>query len=283
MRWNDLVIQATGWLAAKRVDSPGADAREIAEVVAGGSLSRADDPTPDQQERFAQMVRERGERTPLQHVTGQMYFRYLELASRPGCFIVRPETELVAGDAIDAAAQMLDEGQPVCVVDLCTGSGNIALAVATEDPNARVIGVEISEEALSLARENNARYGNPVQLIQGDARTALAGYEGQVSVVVSNPPYVPPTDELSPEVAEDPPLALWGGGADGTDFPIAVIDRARELLRPNGILVMEHAESQGEALADYARSHGFDEAHTGCDYTGRPRWVWAKRAAEACE
>ncbi|MDN6487404.1 peptide chain release factor N(5)-glutamine methyltransferase [Ancrocorticia populi] len=283
MLWNDLVIQATGWLAAKGLQSPAADAREIAEVAAGSSLHKASDPTTQQHDRFAEMVVQRGERVPLQHVTGQMYFRYLELASRPGCFIVRPETELVAGDAIDEAAAMVEAAGPdeiIRVADLCTGSGNIALAVATEVPEAYVMGVELSEEALVTARENNARYGNPVALIHGDARTALEGLEGEVSVVVSNPPYVPPTVELSPEVEADPPMALWGGGPDGEDFPKAIIERAAQLLKPGGILVMEHAENQGEGLLDYARASEFEEAHTGCDYTGRPRWLWAKKEAE---
>ncbi|MGO1590385.1 MAG: N5-glutamine methyltransferase family protein [Ancrocorticia sp.] len=286
MRWNDVVIQATGWLAAKGLESPGSDAREIAEVVAENSLHSASDPSADQQELFRRMVIQRGERVPLQHVTGHMYFRYLELVSRPGCFIVRPETELVAGEAIDAAAQMVADAvgdEVIRVADLCTGSGNIALAVATEIPAARVIAVELSSEALETARENNARYGNPVELIQADARDALAGMEGMFAVVVSNPPYVPPTVELSPEVEADPPMALWGGGPEGTDLPIGIIDRAVGLLRPGGILVMEHAEGQAEALVDYARNCGFEEAHTGCDYTGRPRWLWAKRARQQVE
>ena len=282
MWWNDLVIQATGWLAAKGLDSPGADAREIAEVVAGRPLHAVGDPSPEQEESFRHMVGQRGQRIPLQHVTGQMYFRYLELASHPGCFIVRPETELVAGEAIDAAAKMVAQGGPqhtVKVADLCTGSANIALAVATEVPQSYVIGVELSDEALATARENNARYGNPVALVQGDARDALVGLEGEFSVVVSNPPYVPPTVELSPEVEADPPMALWGGGPEGTALPIAIIERSAALLRPGGILVMEHAEGQAEVLVDHARETGFEEAHTGCDYTGRPRWLWARKAA----
>ncbi|MFT0847490.1 peptide chain release factor N(5)-glutamine methyltransferase [Actinomycetaceae bacterium L2_0104] len=287
MGWNSLIASASSRLAEQGVASPRADAREIAEVVGGGRIASLPAPDSEQRARFESMVRRRAERVPLQHVTGRMYFRFLELASRPGCFIVRPETELVAEEAIaELRALLADSGdapsarpqtaRPVAV-DLCTGSGAIALALATEVPGARVIGVELSDEAFSLARENNARYGDVVELVRGDARTALGELEGKVDVVVANPPYVPPTVQVSPEVDADPDLALWGGGTDGTEFPLALIARAVDLLAPGGILVMEHAENQAEKLVAAALAAGFADAHTGYDFTGRPRWLRADR------
>ncbi len=277
MSWNELIAGARIRLAECGVASAQADAREIAEVIGRGRLSILPEPTAAQREQFEAMVRQRAARVPLQHVTGRMYFRFLELTSRPGCFIVRPETELVAEEAIQALRSLDGAHRPIAV-DLCTGSGAIAIALATEVPGARVIGVELSQEALALARENNARYGDVVELMRGDARTALPELVGKVDVVVTNPPYVPPSVALDPEVAADPALALWGGGPEGTDMPRALIARAAELLAPRGILVMEHAEEQGAALVAAAGASGFEDAHTGRDYTGRPRWLWASKA-----
>ncbi len=281
MGWTKLIAAASSHLARCGVTSPQADAREIAEVVGHGRLATLCEPTPAQRERFESMVRSRGNRTPLQHVTGRMYFRFLELDARPGCFIVRPETELVAEEGIKALREALGRrGAPegVIAVDLCTGSGAMALSLATEVPGVRVVGVELSGEAFSLARQNNARYGDVVELVRGDARTELAHLVGKVDVVVTNPPYVPPTVELDPEVAADPALALWGGGPEGIEIPCALIKRAAELLVPGGILVMEHAEEQGDALVAAALASGFEDARTGHDYTGRPRWLRARRA-----
>ncbi|MFT3943538.1 MAG: peptide chain release factor N(5)-glutamine methyltransferase [Ancrocorticia sp.] len=339
MGWNELVAAATATFRAAGLDSPEADARELAEVAGGERLHvllATGAPTPEQRARFDSMVAARATRVPLQHVTGVMYFRYLELASRPGCFIVRPETELVAEEAITAlraaVARILDDdgvtsrafatppvsarpnereslrpgasqspasacpaerassrpgAQPdsarPLAVDLCTGSGAIALALATEVPEARVSAVELSDSAIEVARENNARYGAVVDLVHGDARTELENLVGQVDVVVTNPPYVPPTHQVSVEALSDPALALWGGGVDGTDLPRELIARAAELLRPGGILVMEHAEEQAQTLVNAALTSGFARARTGYDYTGRPRWLWAQLGNDCAE
>ncbi len=285
MGWSELVAAATATFQAADLDSPEVDARELAEVAGGERLhvllgSRSA-PIPEQRAHFESMVAKRATRVPLQHVTGVMYFRYLELLSRPGCFIVRPETELVAEEAITALRASFS--RPPLAVDLCTGSGAIALALATEVPEARVIGVELSDSAIDVARENNARYGSVVDLVQGDARTELANLVGQVDVVVTNPPYVPPTHDVSVEALCDPAFALWGGGVDGTDLPHELIARAAQLLRAGGILVMEHAEEQAEKLVQAALEAGFVQARTGYDYTGRPRWLWAQLGNERAE
>ncbi|MCF2706628.1 peptide chain release factor N(5)-glutamine methyltransferase [Arcanobacterium haemolyticum] len=264
------MAQAADRLERSGVPSPHVDAREIAEYVAGDRHRLEGGASPDEVEVFLGLINRRCERVPLQHLTGRMYFRYLELVSRPGVFIVRPETEMVAEAAI-AAARKAENPR---VVDLCTGSAAIALALATEVRGAQVTGVEISAEALSVARDNNARYGSPVTLVHDDALAWLP--EVRVDVVVSNPPYVPASTAHEPEVEADPAIALWGGGEDGLTFPVALIKHARSILTDGGILIMEHAEAQSEALREAARLAGYVDVSTGRDLTGRERWLQAR-------
>ena len=315
--WNGLIVQAAKRLADAGVASPVSDARELAEFAAGVRRLPLTAPTSEQLAAFAHAVERRTGREPLQHITGRMYFRYLELVSRPGAFIVRPETEMVAQDAIDEARKVVARGERPRVVDLCTGSGAIALALATEVPGAHVLAIDISDEALAVAAENNAAYGNPVVFLQGDAMEfslgprdssgavargggvgargggvgarggAVASRGGAADcaddarscafdVVVANPPYIPAHHELSPEVLADPAAALWGGGARGLNVPASLVERATALLRPGGLLVMEHAEEQAEALRRIASNAGFVKARTGVDLSGRPRWLHAR-------
>lgn len=275
--WEMLIVEAAEKLKEAQVHSPLVDARELAEYVS--SVKRpSGDVTLKQAELFFALVERRQRREPLQHLTGRMYFRYLELLSRPGTFIVRPETELVAEEAIREASTQSE----AVVLDLCTGSGAIAIAVATEVSGSVVVGVEKSRQAYETAKENNHRYGDAVHMVHADA-LSFEGLEGvatpgHIDVVVSNPPYVPPHHRISAEAQADPGLALWGGGEDGLDLPRALVQRASYLLRPGGLLVMEHSEEQGEALRDFARAHGFTDCSTGRDYTGRQRWLRARRA-----
>ncbi len=258
--------------------SPDVDARLLAEHVAGSPLILAGPPTPAQLTGYAALVDRRRRREPLQHITGEMYFRHLRLTAGPGAFVVRPETELVAEEAIAAA-----RGRPAPrVVDLCTGSGAIALAVATEVPAAEVWAVELSPPALELARRNVADLDPRVTLVAGDAASALPELDGTVDVVVSNPPYVPPDAvPQDPEVRDhDPDLALYGGGADGLDVPRAVLRTAARLLRPGGVVVMEHAEVQAAAVREAAAVIGaFTDVRTVPDLSGRDRMVVARRVA----
>ncbi len=235
---------------------------------------------------FAALVDRRAARVPLQHLTGRAPFRYLDLAVGPGVFVPRPETEVVAQAAIDEASAVVARTGRAVVVDLCTGSGAIALAVATEVPGTQVHAVELDAVAYDWAARNVAETDGVVHLIRGDARRAFAGgpaaggLDGQCDVVVSNPPYVPrgavPVD---PEVAEhDPAIALYGLGADGLEVPRGVTAAAARLLRPRGLYVMEHAEVQGVAALEMVGATGlFDQAETRLDLTGRPRMVWARR------
>ncbi|HRP99995.1 MAG TPA: peptide chain release factor N(5)-glutamine methyltransferase, partial [Terrimesophilobacter sp.] len=220
------------------------------------------------------LVERRATREPLQHITGRAAFRSLDLAVGPGVFVPRPETELLAGLAIDAL-RAAASAEPIAV-DLGTGSGAIALAMATEVPHARVYAVELSPEAHEWARRNIDETGAEVTLVRGDLATALPELDGTVTVVATNPPYVPrdavPRD---PEVRDhDPSLALYSGD-DGLDAIRAVSRRAGELLHPGGLLAIEHGELQGAAVRDILSADGWRTPHTHPDLVGRDRHTTA--------
>lgn len=234
-------------------------------------------------ERYAALVQERATRVPLQHLTGTAPFRRLELHVGPGVFVPRPETE----QAVDHVLTALEGVDAPRVVDLCTGSGALALAVADEAPAADVTAVEVSDLALAWAARNIETTGLPVTLVAADATAdpatvaELADLVGLVDVVVSNPPYVPVgMVPLEPEVAEhDPDLALYGGSVDGLRIPLAVASAAARLLRPGGRLVMEHADSQGQTLPRALAATGdWTEVADHADLTGRARTTTATRA-----
>lgn len=272
----DAVRRAEQHLATAGVPSPRYDAEELAACLLGverRELWRHEDVPAG----FADAVRRRAAREPLQHITGRAYFRHLVLAVGPGVFVPRPETEVVAGAAIDAARAVA--WRPPVVVDLCTGSGAIALAVATEVPGSRVHAVEREAAALEWARRNRAASGADVDLRGGDLTDAFPDLDGSVDVVVSNPPYIPlGSVPLDPEVADhDPPAALWSG-ADGLDA-VRVVERvAARLLRPGGTVVVEHADAQGESAPAVFDAAGWSAVTDHRDLTGRPRFVTATRA-----
>ena len=278
-----LVRQAGERLKAAGVASPEHDARALAEWLLGRPLPLADGADAAFTAAYAQALRRREAREPLQRITGRMFFRGLELECRPGVFIVRPETEVVAGVAIEAVLARERggvAGGPL-VVDLCTGSGAIAAAVAAEVPAARVIAVELAGDAVVAAVAACERHApGRVRVVQADAAapSTLAGLDGSVDVVVTNPPYVPAGALEDVETASyDPRLALFGGGEDGLDLPVALVRRAAALLRDDGLLVMEHDAGQGRALREAALAVGFREASTGQDLTGRDRFLRAVR------
>lgn len=223
------------------------------------------------------LVAERARRVPLQHLTGTATFAGLELAVGPGVFVPRPETELLVDLGV-AAAESLRE--PV-VVDLCTGSGAVALAVKTRLPGARVHAVELSGHAHAWAVGNVELTGLEVDLRLGAAQSAFEDLLGRVDVVTCNPPYIPvgavPVD---PEVRDhDPQVALYGGSADGLAIPLALAARAALLLRAGGVMVMEHAEGQRGGITRALLAAGvWGEVTDHDDLTGRPRVVRAVRA-----
>ena len=230
--------------------------------------------------RFAELLDQRADRVPLQHLTGHAPFRHLELAVGPGVFVPRPETEQLAGWALERLAGV---AEPV-VVDLGSGSGALALAIAQEHPGARVTAVERDPGAAAWTRANaeaRAAAGDtPVTVVQGDMTDdgLLRDLAGAVDVVVSNPPYVPEGAGLPREVADhDPPLALWGG-PDGLDVVRGLLDTAARLLHPGGGLGIEHADQQGVALPALVRAHGgWTDVEDHPDLAGRPRYTTARR------
>jgi release factor glutamine methyltransferase len=266
-------------LAVAGVPSPRFDAEELAAHALGverpalwSAVSLG-----DAAGAFAAYVDRRAAREPLQHITGRAFFRHLELAVGPGVFVPRPETELVAGAAIDAARATAD---PV-VVDLGTGSGAIALAVATELPGSRVYAVEADPDAFAWAARNCS--GSGIDLRQGDMADAFPDLDGTVDVVVSNPPYIPVGALIrDPEVAtHDPSLALWSG-VDGLDAMRVVEVVAARLLRPGGTLVAEHADLQGSSAPEVFRHTGrWVDVHDHHDLARRDRYVIATRATRA--
>jgi release factor glutamine methyltransferase len=267
----DAVREATATLAAAGVPSPRVDAELLAEHLLGVGLGRlrvlmlGDTPAPD---GYLELIAERAQRIPLQHITGVAHFRYLELAVGPGVFIPRPETESVVQLVIDRLRGM----EHPKVVDLGTGSGAIAGSIAHEVPAAEVHAVEFSEFAYAWAAKNLAPLG--VHLVRGDLRDALPGHNGTFDVVVSNPPYIPAEAVPNePEVAlHDPPEALYGGGADGMELPTAAAATAARLLVPGGYFVMEHAEVQsGWIAAMLERSGLWSGVTTHRDLNGKDR------------
>lgn len=282
------IRHAEGRLAEAGVDSPRADAELLAGHVLGVSRGRVaslavmgHSLSPDDVTRLDELLASRAARVPLQHLTGQVTFRQSLLHVGPGVFLPRPETEDVAGLAVDALLESSRRAprRSVVGVDLCTGSGAIAAALADEVPAAVVHAVELDAEAARWAAANLERRG--VALHLEDARTALPGLTGQVDVVVSNPPYVP-DGRIPPqaEAAQDPALALYGGGADGMQMPTAIITTAARLLRPGGFFVMEHDETQGDTVALALEHTGMFTRITGhADLAGRPRSTSARRIA----
>lgn len=271
-----VLAAATARLAEAGVPSARFDAEELAAFSLG--VERRDLWRHDEVgEHFEAYVERRAAREPLQHIVGRAHFRHVTLAVGPGVFVPRPETEVVAEAAIEAASL---RPAPV-VVDLCTGSGVIALAVADEVPGAEVHAVEADPDAHAWAARNIA--GTGIDLRLGNMADAFPDLDGRVDVVVSNPPYIPVGAVVrDPEVAaHDPALALWSG-EDGLDA-VRVVERvAARLLRPGGTVVVEHADLQGRsAPAVFAATGSWTDVRDHPDLAGRDRYLTAVRAVGA--
>jgi release factor glutamine methyltransferase len=277
-----LVRDAADRLAEAGVPSPGFDAAELLAYVLGttrGGLHLVDTVTPDQRGEYDALVARRATREPLQHLLGSAAFRTVELLVGPGVFVPRPETELLAGWGVDQAQQVSRAGREPVVVDLCTGSGAIALALATEVPEARVHAVELGDEAFGWAGRNLV--GSGIDLRHGDMATAFPDLDGAVDVVLCNPPYIPleAYESVAPEARDhDPALALWSGD-DGLEA-LRVLERvAGRLLRRDGVVGAEHADVQGEsAPAVFAGTGRWSEVRDHPDLAGRPRYLTARLA-----
>lgn len=274
-----LLEDAAARLEEGGVASPRHDAEVLLSHVTGtprallALTARVDDA---QRRTYLEMIDARARRVPLQHITGSAAFRYVDVEVGPGVFVPRPETELLAGWAIDSAREMLAQGRPPVVVELCAGSGAISLSVVHEVPEARVHAVELDESAYGWALRNLD--GTGVDLRRGDMADAFGDLDGTVDVVVVNPPYIPldAWESVAPEARDhDPQLALWSGD-DGLDAMRVVEQVAWRLLRSGGVVGAEHADAQGES-APAVFTGRWAEVRDHADLADRPRYVTARR------
>lgn len=308
----DVLFDAEKRLSAAGVPSASFDAAEIVAHVLGTTRTRLflqDRLEPEDRVRIEQSLARRLSRVPLQHITGRAGFRRIEVEVGPGVFVPRPETELVT----EAGVRELVLAQERIAVDLCSGSGAIAISLGVEVPNAEVHAVELSEDALLWTRRNVAAHAerlaavnSRVEVVSDDAAVvadpghALARLAGRVAVVVTNPPYIPdgmlPKD---PEVRDHEPRMALFGGSDGMDVVRAVVRTAAVLLRPGGLLCIEHADIQGKSaggagvpglisglvaddelslLANLPRGRAaFTDVVDRIDLNGLPRFTMARR------
>ena len=208
---------------------------------------------------------------PLQYITGTAYFRNLELKVGPGVLVPRPESELLVGAVLTHISNLPAQ---VSVVDLGSGSGALALAIATEAPNSRVIAVEKSDEALVWLKKNVEAIIEDLRIVHGDVSDALIGIK--CDVVIANPPYIQDESDLPRDVVEHEPAIALFGGKDGMDAPRAFIAASSRLLKSGGLLAIEHNELQGTLIA-VELTNDFQEIQLHQDLVGRPRWTSAIR------
>lgn len=279
-----LLRRAADTLARAGIGDPSVDAELLlahvlgtsrgdvqASAIRGSGIDEAD------AARFDDLVARRATRVPLQHLTGTAPFRHLELRVGHGVFVPRPETEIVAQLAIDLLRAAASPS-PIAV-DLGTGSGAIALAMATEVPHAQIHAAENSVEAFVWTKENFERTAaDNTRLAFVDLEHAFPELDGTVSVVASNPPYVP--DAAVPRDPEvrffDPPAALYGG-ADGLDVVRILSHVGLRLAHPGGSIVIEHGEWQGAEIRAILTADGWRGAATHPDLTMRDRATTAIR------
>lgn len=278
MTMRQMIDDAAGVLAAAGVGSPRVDAELLAAQVAGIDRGRLGFREPDDAfaARFRELVAKRADRIPLQHLTGVAAFGPVTVHVGPGVFTPRPETEAL----LEWALTQKLPARPR-IVDLCTGSGALALALAVGFPEAEVIAVDDCPSALQYARRNTA--GAAVTVLRADvtAEDVLSEFDGAVDLLVANPPYIPVGVELEPEVAQHDPHHALFGGADGMAVIDRIVDVAARLLRPGGRCGIEHDDTtSGPTVAALSGTGQFDAVTARHDLTGRPRFVTAERAGE---
>ena len=223
------------------------------------------------EETFWKLLDRRCNHEPLQYLTGVAYFRHLELKVGPGVLVPRPESELL----VEAALTHIEKlSGAISVVYLGSGSGALALAIATEAPQTHVIAVEKSPEAITWLKENVSFIDEKVRILESDVRTALEGVK--CDVVIANPPYIPDSQVLPRDIAEHEPAVALFGGADGMKASRLFISTASRLLKSGGFLAIEHHESQGAEIGDVLSSD-FEDILLHQDLNGRPRFTTALR------
>lgn len=279
----EAIVAATATLAHAGIDSARIDAELLAAYAAGterGRLALLDAVDTGFHERFSDAIAARARRIPLQHITGTVAFGPVQLQVGPGVFIPRPETEALLQWAL---AQTLPP-EPM-VVDLCTGSGALAIALALGRPGSRVVAVDDDAAALDYARRNAVSAANSaaasidVRIVAGDVTDPdlLPELVGAVDLVVANPPYIPAGVELEPEVAQHDPAHALFGGADGMAVIRPIVRRAADWLRPGGLLAVEHDDTTSAATVEaICGTAAFVDVASHRDLTGRPRFVTAR-------
>lgn len=284
------VSKAATLLAEAKVSSPQVDAELLLAHVLGVERSQLITITQISGEQLADyedLVARRANRVPLQHLTGLAYFRHLELAVGPGVFVPRPETELLVEAAI---THLKTVESPRIAVDLCAGSGAIALSLALEVPGTTVHAVELSDDAFKWLTHNVVDHAAKLEAVDshvivhhGNAgdQSLLIGLSNQVDAVVSNPPYIP--SEMIPRDPEardhDPAIALFSG-LDGLDVAREVLVVASDLLKRGGFVGMEHADVQGESMPALfnAMPNVWTNVKDNLDYNKLPRFTTAIRS-----
>jgi release factor glutamine methyltransferase len=278
------IAGATATLADAGIDSARIDAEELAAHLIGverGLLSFVDTPADAFFERYDQLVAARARRVPLQHLTGSAPFGPLLLHVGPGVFIPRPETEALLEWTLNDVARQPFSSDPV-IVDLCTGSGALAVSLARTWPQARVVAVDDSASALEYARRNAHLFAKDtgIEFVEADVTSAdlLPELAGRVDLIVANPPYIPESAELEPEVAEHDPHRALFGGPDGMTVIRAIVAAAGAWLRPGGRFAVEHDDTTAPQTVELLTATGlFNDIVSRRDLAGRPRFVTAVR------
>jgi release factor glutamine methyltransferase len=282
VKLSEALAFASEKLSAAGVPSPQADATwllcHILETDRSDLLTRItfnQELAAEQLEAFLFALVRREKREPLQHITGKAAFRSLELSVGPGVFIPRPETEQVVQYAIDYLRQL---PRPGVAIDLGTGSGAIAIAMAVEVPQTKVYAVELSQAAFDYAAKNIEANAAAVELRLGAMQEVVSDLVGELDVVISNPPYIPDSAiPIDPEVRNfDPELALYGG-EDGLDVIRDISGISAALLRAGGLLVLEHADGQSDAIRELLLTDGWLSVSAFQDATMRYRTITAIR------
>lgn len=275
-----VIERAVAVLTAAGIDSPRTDAEFLAAHVAGtdrGRLSLIDVIGGDFIAQFEAVIDRRARRTPLQHIIGTAAFGPLSLRVGPGVFTPRPETE-----AILEWSQRQRPSRNSVVVDLCTGSGALAIALSLQWPDVRVIGVDDDAVALRYARENSECAQTATEFVLGDVTdpALLPELTGSVGLLVANPPYIPAAATLQPEVARHDPHHALFGGPDGMEVIGPIIALAARLLEPGGPIAVEHDDTTSQKTVELFCATGhFGDVTARNDLTGRPRFVTATRLA----